>query len=104
MISLDNIENIKEVLYIYCKGKQSLKIGSLMKLRSLVDTVLHDSSIHKFRIVEACHYLANMGYIRIKSSGLKNVFEAGLHFITPKLCKEMESKLEEESSQKQLWY
>jgi len=110
MISQENIMNIKEVLYTYCKGKQSLKIGSLWKLRNLIDTVLLDSSKQKFRIVEACHYLVNKDYICFVFHDKKNIYSGGIHFITPKLWKEMqfteqedELDIPKEENQEKLW-
>jgi len=101
MISQENIDNIKEVLYTHCKGKQSFKIGGLMKLRQLIDSVLSDSSKTKFRVLEACHYLSNQNYIEIKNKS-KYVFSIGTHFITAKLWQEMNIK-ESEDEQIKLW-
>lgn len=98
IVSCDNIENVKEALYFHCKGRKSLKVGGLMKLRSVIDSVLHDTSKQKFRIVETCHYLKDLGYIETKQT---NVFSINQHFITSKLWLEMQKKEQEEALDQQ---
>lgn len=104
LIGNDNMEDIKEALYMHCKGKESFRIGSLESLRGIIDSVLCDSSPQHFRIVEACHFLANKGYLTIKNTQghEKNIFFIGEHFVTPKFWKEMTAKEKGEQSQLQL--
>jgi len=103
MISNENIENCKEILYIHCKGKQKLLIGGLNILRNLLDTVLNDTSWNKFRLVEACHFLDNKGYLIYKTpKDDKNIFGMILFYITPKLWQEMKTKEELEGKEEQI--
>lgn len=109
MISKDNIENCKEILFNEYDSKESFIIGDLNRLRNLLDTVLNDTSYNKFRIVEACHWLHNQGYLNYKNSADdKNMFGIIIFFITPKLVEEMKDKRnkqeEEENKNLRSWY
>jgi len=109
MISNENLEQIKEVLYSNYLGSGKMIIGDLNKLRSLLDLVLNDTTFNKFRIVEACHFLHNKKYIiYINSAQGSNLFGVILFTITPILIEEMRlrEKIEQEEQGKNLkaWY
>ena len=91
MISQENFEAMKELIYYHCKGRRTLKIGGLMTLRNLVSQGLGGSPPN-WRITEACHLLANSGYIEIKDTDKSFIFSSGKHFATPKLLREMQIK------------
>lgn len=123
MISKENIEEIKEMLYMNCLSKQfcclcmeriehkdhcihtgSLKIGSLDRLRFLINNIINDTSEQRFRLYEACRFLESQGYITYKIPTSKMC--ATIFYCTPKLIIEMREKQSKEGNeeQKQLWY
>jgi len=101
MISEQNLEHIKEIIYMNCKAKNTLRIGGLMTLYKLIDTIIMDSSTSKFRIYEACKWLNARCYIEFRSKNPKSSFFGYVHFVTPKLWVEMEKKVETETKEVQ---
>lgn len=108
MISQENLDAVKEVLYNNYIAKNSKIIGDLMTLRNLIDTVLHDTSYNKFRIVEACHFLDGQGYLKyMNSANEQNMFGVIVFYITDKLIneqRERQTQDQEDELNLKKWY
>ena len=92
MISKENMEQCKEAIFMSCKSKGNLHIGGLMQLRSLLNTVLNDTTTQQFRLYEASKFLCSQGYIEIKQNNI--MYGNEIFFATDKLWIEMNKLFE----------
>jgi len=129
MISKENIEEIKNAIYMYCKTSKfcclcmdkiphnehcwhigSLRIGMIENLFTLINQILNDTTPQKFRVTEALHYLAGNGYLYYKNyTKVKDhiqLFGTVVHYASEKFWLEMKLKEEHPELETNLtnWY
>ena len=129
MISKENMEEIKNSIYMYCKTSKfcclcmdkishsdhcwhngTLRIGMIETLQDIVNKILNDTTPQKFRIAEALHFLNGNGYLNYRNYTKTNdriqLFGTIIHYTSEKLWLEMKQKDEHPELEMNLtsWY